>query len=76
MRTHKNLMGIAAAMVLGSGYSIGLDVAAESPKKPNAPKRRRPANPYRPPNDIDLRPLAEAKRERKRLKRLAVREEM
>lgn len=75
MRTHKNLMGIAAAMVLGSGYQIlGPDVAVDRPQKSNVTKRRRPSDPYRPPNDIDLRPVAEVKRERKRLKRLAVRE--
>lgn len=30
MRTHKNLMGIAAAMVLGSGYNVGLNAAVET----------------------------------------------
>ena len=57
----------AAALVgMGAGYSSSPSIGPQPTKK-----RRVQSAPYRPPNDVDLRPAAEAKRFRKRAKRMA-----
>ena len=60
-------MSLAAAALVGMG--AGYDPSPSMGPQP-ARKRRVQSAPYRPPNDVDLRPAAEAKRLRKRTKRL------
>ena len=61
-------LSLAAAALVGMGAGYG-----PSPSMGPQPARKRSAQsaPYRPPNDVDLRPAAEAKRLRKRAKRMA-----
>ena len=61
-------LSLAAAALVGMGAGYG-----PSPSMGPQPARKRSVQsaPYRPPNDVDLRPAAEAKRLRKRAKRMA-----
>lgn len=61
---------MATLVGMGSGFGVAMPNAEPRP----APKRRVQSAPYRSPNDIDFRPAAEAKRDRKRQKRLADRQ--
>jgi hypothetical protein len=63
-------LSLAAAALIGMGAGYGSMPSAGLQPSPSR-KRRVQSAPYRAPNEIDTRPQAEAKRERKRMKRLA-----
>jgi hypothetical protein len=65
-------LSLAAAALIGMGAGYGAMPNA-GPQPSQSRQRRVQSAPYRAPNEIDTRPQAEAKRERKRIKRLAVR---